>query len=266
MVRNYGYNNYNPLQNDCYRLASRLLRNPSVLDCRNTYDDLSFRRCEATRRAYMIGRFEDSEYQVNTTVIHSQPPMPPQPPIYTQPSSSTTTTTTTTNTVSSEQVGVQRSGVTCSSSGYDTAFAQWQIQRDKQVRAGKKKARIGIGLVAAGVLGNIVAREGTAINTIGDAALVGGVFVTALGLIEIADANDSVYYPHLTCTGGYLTETRRVVIDSQTCTTTRYTENYYGGSSRSYYQTTCSNKRYVTYETTTDFNRTWESGHVVTTY
>lgn len=217
--------------NMCLAFAEALNYNPRLISCRNIspYDHDRRRLCESTRRAYQRGRTNDHYDNV------------------------TSSTTTTVITQQPEIVTQVHTTNTCTDDGYDRAVTAWRIKKEEQKRRAQATTAVGVGV---GILGLILQGSNDhATSTAGSVLAIGGALVTTYGLIELVDANVSL--PHIVpgCQGLYVTETRRVVVERQTCTTTRYSHQSYR-TSRYYYEVNCSNKRFVTFE---EF-QPWHSG------
>lgn len=215
----------------CLSLADNIIFDNSRIDCsflRGDREDQ--RRCEITKRAYFDGRFYDRGVSRDTHV---------------------TTTTVVTNTYSNR--------TTCDTRAYDRALENWRVRKEEQRKKGQTRAAVGIATTIGGII--LGASNDRTAQDIGRGLTVGGVLLTSWGMVEMIDADNS--YPHLDpyCRTSWTSETRRVVVERQECMTTRYSEqNRY--SSRYYYEVTCQNKRYVTFE---EFSP-WERGQEVTYY
>ena len=223
-------------RDSCLNLAEDLTFNVHrMIDCSSIRDRESQRQCEITKLAYFEGRFHDRGSDRVTR--------PPQ-------------TTTTTTTIISNGPGYS-TRTTCDMNAYDRAVDRWRIKKEEQRKKGQTKTAVGVVATIGGIILSGSGNRTT--STIGQGLAIGGVLLTTWGLVEMIDADIS--YPHLDpyCQTDWIKETRMVVVERQECVTTRYSErNRY--SSRYYYEVNCSNKRYVTFE---EFSP-WDRGSVVT--
>lgn len=209
----------------CLDLAASITYNENAFDCTIFRGDrLAMRDCMITRRSYARGEYDmsrdydydrdfDREFDTYTTVT----------PV-------TTTTAVT----------------TCGPAYYDSSYQEWLDATRRQRRRGNTRRAIGIG---ATILGAIISgnSRGGAGDVIGGALMVGGVTFATLGMIDLAETRISMPHLRRDCSTNYVQETRYVVVNRERCRSVRYTERGYG-SSRSYYETTCSGRSYVTYK------------------
>lgn len=216
-------------RNSCLNLAENIFHDSSRLQCGHLYRDReALRQCEITKLAYFEGRFQDNSRSRATTVI-------------TRP------------------VTTYRTETTCDVDGYDRAVDRWRERKEEQRKKGQTRAAVGIAATIGGIILSGSNDRGT--RNLGAGLAVGGVLLTSWGLVEISDAD--MTYPHMDpyCKTNWTQETRMVVVERQECVTNRYSENT-RFSSRYYYEVICSNKRYVTFE---EFSP-WERGRQVTYY
>ena len=217
-------------RDSCLTLAENIFYDNSRIDCRMTRRDRdSQRQCEIVKASYYDGRFQERGVTRSTTTVVRR-------------NGNTYTGTT-----------------TCDVNGYDRALENWRMRKEEQRKKGQTRAAVGIATTIGGIILSGSSDRGT--RDLGTGLAIGGVLLTSWGMVEMADADAS--YPHLDpyCKTNWVQETRMVVVERQECMTTRYSERgrY---SSRYYYETTCSNKRYVTFE---EFSP-WERGREVNYY
>ncbi len=230
---NYGYavdcRTFSKKQNECLRLAQEISQNaPTLINCSNINNRINYRRCEVTKEAYTFGRFENfsENYAVDPLVYNST--------VLTRNSEITTQTT-------------------CDMNAFDLAQANYALDKQEQQRRGRNRAILGAVVTVGGII--LGASNDETTRNVGQGMQIGGRILTLWGLVEMADAHS--YYPHLNpfCQTEWINERRMVVVESQQCVTTRYSQrNYY--SSHYYYEVNCSSRRYVTFE---EFSP-WDSG------
>ena len=203
--------------NACMNIAQHIAGNPYAFNCSHyPRRSTEFNRCNITRDAYDRGYFED-----------------------------TTEHRTTTRTTTRHVTDVGSVGTSCDVDYYDRSYQIWSSQKEEQRRRGQARTAIGIATTIGGLI--LGGSDNRTTRQIGEAMQIGGVFISAWGLVEIADANNPPPHRYSGCSKAWRGESRRVVVEQQTCTSTRYSEvNHH--SSRSYYEVRCSNKTYVTYE------------------
>lgn len=212
----------------CLDLANNITFNEAAFNCSvHNYNRQAKRDCMITKRAYGRGEFNmNRDYEYDRYFDRDY-------------DSFTTTTVRTT------PISTTTAITTCGPSYYDSSYEEWRQATRKQRRRGNVRTAVGIGGM---VLGTILGGSGNrTTRAVGDVLVVGGAVMTTLGLIDLAETNFTM--PHLIrdCETSYIRETKYVTVDERRCTSTRYTEHGYG-SSRSYYEVNCSNKRYVTYK------------------
>ncbi|MCE3012184.1 MAG: hypothetical protein LW878_03885 [Proteobacteria bacterium] len=216
----YAVNCYDVNRRDeglCLSLARRITHSPYAFNCSHLpRRSIQFDRCLITRDAYDRGYFEESFPR-------------------------TTTTTTTTTRVIENRPVVN----TCDYDYYDRSYQNWIDRKEEQRRRGQTRTAIGVVTTIGGLI--LGGSDDRTTRTIGQAMQIGGVFLTAWGLVEVADANFPPPHRFSGCSNAWRGESRRVVVEQQTCTSTRYTE-VGRHTSRSYYEVNCSNRTYVTYE------------------
>lgn len=215
-------------RNICLDLANSITYNESAFNCSvHNYNRQAKRDCLITQRAYARGEFSmNRDYEYDRYFDRDY-------------DSVTTTTVTTTPMTTTTAV------TTCGPSYFDSSYEEWRKATKKQRNRGNVRAAVGIGgMILGTILGGSNDRTTRAV---GDVLVIGGAVMTTLGLIDLAETNLSM--PHLIrdCETSYIRETKYVTVDERRCTSTRYTEHGYG-SSRSYYEVNCSNRRYVTYK------------------
>lgn len=225
----------------CYELARNILFSQRAFDCSYTRGRDERRQCELTRRAYGDGGYRRDVVRDYDRTYYGTGPVNSSSSstvIYNNGSSTTTTVTSTPGAITTATT-------TCGPAFYDQSYSAWKAESDRLRSRGRTRTAIGIGAMIGGALLG-TSRDST-VRAIGGVAVVGGAVMTALGLVDLSESN--LILPHMRqeCTTSYVRETRRVVIDQQRCTSTRYTEQGFG-SSRSYYEVNCSTKRYVTYD------------------
>lgn len=216
-------------RSSCMELADKVTYDGSAFDC-YPLPRLAQRKCEETKNAYQDGFISTDNYSREVIVA-------PAPTLV-----------------------VREVNNSCNQRAYDEAYSRWIEAKEKQKSRGTKRTVFGVAAILGGaVLGS--SNNGVT-RAVGNTMMIGGAVVTAMGLIDMSEADMALYSPHLMagCRDNYIYETRRVVVDRQQCTSTRYTERHGWGSSRSYYEVSCSTKRYVTYERFTPYE---ESSYVV---
>lgn len=120
-----------------------------------------------------------------------------------------------------------------------------------------RQARRGRGRVVGGLIGMIggqVVGEVTGNDNLGDAISVVGAAVAIYGSVEVANASEIIYLDNgYDCQTHYQVD-RRVYnhrVNRQRCVTKRYYSNRWG-SEHEYFETTCSGRRYMTFDRTTE--------------
>jgi hypothetical protein len=205
-----------PQSHTCQRMARELLHSRYSIDCRHLpHRSIHRDRCEITMRAYERGFFEDTFRPTHTT-------------------------TTTTRVIETTPV---RSS--CQADSYDRSYQAWLERKEEQRRRGRNRTAVGVATTVGGLI--LGGSSNSTTRTLGQALQIGGVFMTTWGLVELADANNPPPHMMSGCSQYWRGESRRVVIEEQHCTSTRYTE-VGRHTTRSYYEINCSNRRYVTYE------------------
>ncbi|MBD66183.1 MAG: hypothetical protein CME62_13310 [Halobacteriovoraceae bacterium] len=106
------------------------------------------------------------------------------------------------------------------------------------------------------VIGGLAAILGGAIigGDAGNVVAAAGVGLTAWGAIEVADSSEIIYVDNgYDCRSYYTVDTRRYTkrIEGRQCTTTRYYTTRWG-QTHEYFETTCSGRRYMTFERNAD--------------
>lgn len=133
----------------------------------------------------------------------------------------------------------------CSAASYDRAMRIWEERVEQQRKKAKTRATVGIVATIGGIiLGS--SNDGTT-RAIGNGLTVGGVALTAWGLLEMADADLSLPHLNPNCSNFFKRETRMVIVERRECVTTQYTEHGWNRT-RSYYEVRCQDRQYVTFE------------------
>lgn len=115
----------------------------------------------------------------------------------------------------------------------------------RQARRGRNRV---LGGLAAIIGGQIVGGD------VGDAISIVGAGFAIYGAVEVADSQEIIYQDNGYDCRSYYQADRRVytrTIERQTCTTRRYYSNRWG-STHEYFETTCSNKKFMTFERSAD--------------
>ncbi|HXH31397.1 MAG TPA: hypothetical protein VNJ01_11335 [Bacteriovoracaceae bacterium] len=214
--------------NVCLDLSASITFNRRAFDCRSQRG-LRQMECETTEEAYIRGEFRG--FRARPTIV--------------------TERSTTTSSTIVESTPVYET--TCDTQIYDRSYSRWSSQKQKQYNQGRTRATVGIAATIGGLI--MGQSRNSTVRNIGTGVAVGGVFLTAWGLIEMADAD--YYPPHRfpACRSTYVGEERRVIVEERECVSTRYTGRG-RHSSHTYYEVTCENKSYVTY----DRFEPWENG------
>lgn len=145
---------------------------------------------------------------------------------------------------------------TTSYNAYEVCYVQprtqWVTVRDEQARAGRRNTAIGVGAAVAGVLLGNSNDRGT--RNLGTVLTVGGAALATVGLVQISNSKDPITTYNEDCRQYYTrdTQVRYVTIQNQRCTTERYYSRSWDREVE-YFQTTCSNARYYSFERNSDF-------------
>ena len=120
----------------------------------------------------------------------------------------------------------------------------------RQARRGNKKVVGGL----IGVLGGQLVGAVTGNDKVGDAISIAGAAVAVYGAVEVADASEIIYADNGYDCRSYYQVDRRVYkhrVQRQRCETRRYYSNRWG-SEHEYFETTCSGRRYMSFERNTE--------------
>ncbi len=143
----------------------------------------------------------------------------------------------------------------CSPEAYDRSYYMWKKEYDRRKKNGKTAAWIGIGATVVGT-GLRIASNDRGVQAVGAGLQIGGLVLAQLGLIEMDDAYFSAPHSLSYCSGFYVPEVRRVIVDRQQCHATRYYQTGYYNS-RYYTRVHCHTRSYVTFEVFSP----WNSGY-----
>lgn len=120
----------------------------------------------------------------------------------------------------------------------------------RQANRGRKKVVGGL----IGVIGGQLLGKATGNENLGDAVSAVGAAVAVYGAVEVADASEIIYQDNGYDCRSYYQVDRRVYkhrVERQRCETRRYYSNRWGAE-HEYFETTCSGRRYMTFERNTE--------------
>lgn len=134
---------------------------------------------------------------------------------------------------------------------YEVCYAQprtqWQTLNREQADRGRNNAVIGGAAAIAGIL--LGGSNDRGVRNVGTALTVGGAVLATVGLVQMSNARGPVTVYDTRCDQYYRRDPspRRVVINNQRCTTTRYYSREWDREVE-YFTTSCSGSTYYSFE------------------
>jgi hypothetical protein len=136
----------------------------------------------------------------------------------------------------------------CYVKAYDRYTA---LEKKQKIEQGTGQTIIGIGAIVGGLILGQSSDQGA--QVVGDILTVGGAFLTAVGMVNIASADD--VFIDSRCRNYYTLDTRRVrrfTSRGQSCVTRRYYSTSWNRTVE-YFETTCGSYNYFSFEARREF-------------